>query len=142
MKTITVDHGNIHQIKKIEIKKNTFSEGTRQYITIKLYEDTNKEIQVEHEFSLFSDKGIEPDINFLMDSYEIKAVADYGVQGREDEVLALIKIPFQIHQTDLEEEQYIRNITKLYNDVKSLYVDHTEGVVTASLTFLHEDVNI
>ena len=77
-----------------------------------------------------------------MDSYEIKAVADYGVQGREDEVLALIKIPFQIHQTDLEEEQYIRNITKLYNDVKSLYVDHTEGVVTASLTFLHEDVNI
>jgi hypothetical protein len=77
-----------------------------------------------------------------MDSYEIKAVADYGVQGRDDEVLALIKIPFQIHQTDLEEEQYIRNITKLYNDVKSLYVDHTEGVVTASLTFLHEDVNI
>ena len=77
-----------------------------------------------------------------MDSYEIKAVANYGVQGREDEVLALIKIPFQIHQTDLEEEQYIRNITKLYNDVKSLYVDHTEGVVTASLTFLHEDVNI
>lgn len=77
-----------------------------------------------------------------MDSYEIKAVADYGVQGRDDEVLALIRIPFQIHQTDLEEEQYIRNITKLYNDVKSLYVDHTEGVVTASLTFLHEDVNI
>jgi hypothetical protein len=77
-----------------------------------------------------------------MDSYEIKAVADYGIQGRDDEVLALIKIPFQIHQTDLEEEQYIRNITKLYNDVKSLYVDHTEGVVTASLTFLHEDVNI
>ena len=77
-----------------------------------------------------------------MDSYEIKAVADYGVEGRDDEVLALIKIPFQIHQTDLEEEQYIRNITKLYNDVKSLYVDHTEGVVTASLTFLHEDVNI
>ena len=66
MNTITVDHGNIHQIKKIEIKKNTFSEGTRQYITIKLYEDTNKEIQVEHEFSLFSDKGIETDINFLM----------------------------------------------------------------------------
>ena len=77
-----------------------------------------------------------------MDSYEIKAVANYGVQGREDEVLALIKIPFQIHQTDLEEEQYIRNITKLYNDVKSLYVDHGEGAVTASLTFLHEDVNI
>ena len=77
-----------------------------------------------------------------MDSYEIKAVADYGVQGRDDEVLALIRIPFQIHQTDLEEEQYIRNITKLYNDVKSLYVDHTEGGVTASLTFLHEDVNI
>ena len=77
-----------------------------------------------------------------MDSYEIKAVADYGVQGRDDEVLALIRIPFQIHQTDLEEEQYIRNITKLYNDVKSLYVDHTEGTVTASLTFLHEDVNI
>ena len=77
-----------------------------------------------------------------MDSYEIKAVADYGVQGRDDEVLSLIKIPFQIHQTDLEQEQYIRNITKLYNDVKSLYVDHTEGVVTASLTFLHEDVNI
>ena len=77
-----------------------------------------------------------------MDSYEIKAVADYGVEGRDDEVLALIRIPFQIHQTDLEEEQYIRNITKLYNDVKSLYVDHTEGVVTASLTFLHEDVNI
>ena len=77
-----------------------------------------------------------------MDSYEIKAVADYGVQGRDNEVLALIRIPFQIHQTDLEEEQYIRNITKLYNDVKSLYVDHTEGTVTASLTFLHEDVNI
>ena len=77
-----------------------------------------------------------------MDSYEIKAVADYGVQGRDNEVLALIRIPFQIHQTDLEEEQYIRNITKLYNDVKSLYVDHTEGAVTASLTFLHEDVNI
>ena len=77
-----------------------------------------------------------------MDSYEIKAVADYGVQGRDNEVLALIKIPFQIHQTDLEEEQYIRNITKLYNDVKSLYVDHTEGAVTASLTFLLEDVNI
>ena len=57
-------------------------------------------------------------------------------------MLALIRIPFQIHQTDLEEEQYIRNITKLYNDVKSLYVDHTEGAVTASLTFLHEDVNI
>ena len=37
MNTVTVDHGNIHQIKKIEIKKNTFSEGTRQYITIKLY---------------------------------------------------------------------------------------------------------
>ena len=77
-----------------------------------------------------------------MDSYELKVVADYGVEGRDDEVLALIRIPFRIYQTDLEEEQYIRNITKLYNDVKSLYVDHTEGVVTASLTFLHEDVNI
>ena len=54
----------------------------------------------------------------------------------------IIRIPFQIHQTDLEAQLYIRNITKLYNDVKSLYVDHTEGVVTASLTFLHEDVNI
>tara|TARA_A100001515_G_scaffold17751_1_gene12821 strand:- start:14799 stop:15032 length:234 start_codon:yes stop_codon:yes gene_type:complete len=77
-----------------------------------------------------------------MDSYELKVVANYGVEGRDDEVLALIRIPFQIHQTDLEEEQYIRNITKLYKDVKSLYVDHTEGDVTASLTFLHEDVNI
>tara|TARA_Y100000004_G_scaffold105982_1_gene118917 strand:- start:143 stop:376 length:234 start_codon:yes stop_codon:yes gene_type:complete len=77
-----------------------------------------------------------------MDSYELKVVADYGVEGRDDEVLALIRIPFQIYQTDLEEEQYIRTITKLYNDVKSLYVDHGEGSVTASLTFLHEDVNI
>ena len=37
---------------------------------------------------------------------------------------------------------YANNIIKLYNDVKSLYVDYTEGAVTASLTLEHEDVNI
>ena len=77
-----------------------------------------------------------------MDTHKIKVVADHGVKGREEEVLALIKVPYQIHHSDAEEQAYASNIIKLYNDVKSLYVDHTEGVITASLTFLHEDVNI
>tara|TARA_R110000824_G_scaffold373431_2_gene563831 strand:+ start:360 stop:593 length:234 start_codon:yes stop_codon:yes gene_type:complete len=77
-----------------------------------------------------------------MDTHKIKVVADHGVKGREEEVLALIKIPYQIHQSDAEEQAYANNIIKLYNDVKSLYVDYTEGAVTASLTLEHEDVNI
>jgi hypothetical protein len=77
-----------------------------------------------------------------MDTHKIKVVADHGVKGREEEVLALIKIPYQIHHSDAEEQAYASNIIKLYNDVKSLYVDHTEGAVTASLTLEHEDLNI
>ena len=77
-----------------------------------------------------------------MDTHRIKVVADYGVKGRENEVLALIKVPYQIHHSDAEEQAYASNIIKLYNDVKSLYVDHTEGVITASLTLEHEDLNI
>ena len=76
-----------------------------------------------------------------MDTHKIKVVADHGVKGREEEVLALIKIPYQIHQSDAEEQAYASIIIKLYNDVKSLYVDHTEGVITASLTLEHEDLN-
>ena len=60
-----------------------------------------------------------------MDTHKIKVVADHGVKG-----------------SDAEEQAYANNIIKLYNDVKSLYVDYTEGAVTASLTLEHEDVNI
>ena len=77
-----------------------------------------------------------------MDTHKIKVVADHGVKGREEEVLALIKVPYQIHHSDAEEQAYASNIIKLYNDVKSLYVDHTEGVITASLTLEHEYLNI
>ena len=66
MKTITVDHGNIHQIKKIEIKKNSTSEGHTKYITLKFYETTNQEIQIEHELTLFHNKSLDADINLLL----------------------------------------------------------------------------
>ena len=66
MKTITVDHGNIHQIKKIEIKKNSTSAGHTKYITLKFYETTNQEIQIEHELTLFHNKSLDPDINLLL----------------------------------------------------------------------------
>ena len=66
MNTITVDHGNIHQIKRIEIKKNSSSEGHTKYITLKFYETTSQEIQIEHELCLFHDKSLDPDINLLL----------------------------------------------------------------------------
>mgnify|MGYP005821915833 FL=1 len=66
MRIISVDHGNIHQIEKIEIQNNTFSEGKRKYITFKFYENTMDGVQLEHELSVFSDKDIEPDINILL----------------------------------------------------------------------------
>ena len=66
MKTITVDHGNFHQIKRIEIKKNSTSEGHTKYITLKFYETTNQEIQIEHELNLFHSKSLDPDINLLL----------------------------------------------------------------------------
>ena len=77
-----------------------------------------------------------------MDTHEIKVVADYGVKGRADEVLALIKIPYRIHHSDAEEAAYNRKIIQLYNDVKYLYDEHTEGVINASLLIEHEDLNI
>ncbi len=77
-----------------------------------------------------------------MDTHTIKVIADHGVKGREDEVLALIKIPYRIHHSDVEEEAYNRNIFKLYNDIKVLYDEHSEGVIKATLTIEHEDLNI
>ena len=77
-----------------------------------------------------------------MDTHEIKVVADYGVKGRENEVLALIKIPYRIHHSDVEEGAYNRKIFKLYSDIKILYDEHSEGVVKATLTVEHEDLNI
>ena len=77
-----------------------------------------------------------------MYTHEIKVVADYGVKGRENEVLALIKIPYRIHHSDVEEGAYNRKIFKLYSDIKVLYDEHSEGVVKATLTVEHEDLNI
>jgi len=77
-----------------------------------------------------------------MDTHTIKVVADYGVKGRENEVLALIKIPYRIHHSDVEEGAYNRKIFKLYSDIKVLYDEHSEGVVKATLTVEHEDLNI
>ena len=77
-----------------------------------------------------------------MDTHTIKVVADYGVKGRENEVLALIKIPYRIHHSDVEEGAYNRKIFKLYSDIKVLYDEHSEGVVKATSTVEHEDLNI
>jgi len=77
-----------------------------------------------------------------MDTHTIKVIADHGVKGREDEVLALIKIPYRIHHSDVEEGAYNHKIFKLYSDIKILYDEHSEGVVKATLTVEHEDLNI
>ena len=77
-----------------------------------------------------------------MDTHTIKVIADHGVKGRENDVLALIKIPYKIHHSDVEEEAYNRKIFKLYSDIKVLYDEHSEGVIKATLTIEHEDLNI
>jgi hypothetical protein len=77
-----------------------------------------------------------------MDTHEIKIVVDYGVKGRENEVLTLIKLPYKIHHNFVEEAEYNRNIFKLFNNIKCLYEDHAEGVIKATLTIENEDLNI
>ena len=57
-------------------------------------------------------------------------------------MLTLIKLPYKIHHNFVEEAEYNRNIFKLFNNIKCLYEDHTEGVIKATLTIENEDLNI
>ena len=77
-----------------------------------------------------------------MDSYEIKAVADHGVKSRNNDVLALIKLPYAGYYTVGEREFIHRKVLELYDDVKELYRQNTEGSVSVTLTVQAEEVNI
>tara|TARA_Y100000401_G_scaffold77494_1_gene63160 strand:+ start:419 stop:652 length:234 start_codon:yes stop_codon:yes gene_type:complete len=77
-----------------------------------------------------------------MDSYEIKAVADHGVKGRDNDVLALIKLPYAGYYTVGEQEFIHRKVLALYDDIKELYRQNTEGSVSVTLTVEAEEINI